>query len=195
MTKKIFVLVAAVMALPALAACSDVAGTPNPTKDSSSSPTSGTSALPKRPAELKLDGVDPCKLLTAAQMTEIKVAETRPRQSKAVDQVPSPGCAYDNNLQYTYTVATVTGKGVQYWLAEGGNVEPKVVDVSGFGAVQITFLGTDNVDCAIAVDVAEGQQLFMDYTPTAKKGESQQQMCDNVKRAAVLALDTLKTLK
>lgn len=108
--------------------------------------------------------------------------------------MPSPGCSYDNNLQYSYQVATVTGKGVDYWGA-GGNVDVKSTDVTGFGAVQITFLGTDNVDCSLAVDVADGQQLFLSYRPTAKEGESQQQMCDNVKKAAGLAVETLKTLK
>lgn len=195
MTKKILAAAAVAAALLTVSACSgDVSGSPNPTQNSSSSSNTGTAALPKRPSELKLDGVDPCKLLTASQMKEIKVAEARPRQMKAVDGQPSPGCSYDNNLQYSYAIATVTGKGIEFWRS-GGNVDTKVVDVTGFGAVQITFLGTENVDCAISVDVAEGQQLFMDYTPTAKEGESQQQMCDNVKKAAGLAVETLKTLK
>lgn len=183
------------MALFAVSACSgDLPGKPSPTQNSSSSSNAGSAALPKRPSELKLDGVDPCKLLTASQMQEIKVAEARPLQMKAVDGEPSPGCSYDNSLQYSYSVATVTGKGVEFWRS-GGNVDTKTGEVAGFGAVQITFLGTDSVDCALALDVADGQQLFLEYSPTTKKGESQQQLCDNVKKAAGLALETLKTLK
>lgn len=181
-------------ALLTVSACtSDVPGNPSPTQKSSSSSNTGA-ALPKRPTVLKLDGVDPCKLLTASQMDEIKVATARARESKAVDQKSWPGCSFDNNLQYAYQVATITGKGVDYWGA-GGNVDVKPAEVAGFGAVQITFLGTNNVDCSLAVDVADGQHLFMSYRPTVKEGESQQQMCDNVKNFAGLVLATLKTLK
>lgn len=190
-------IVAAVLAVFAIAACSTGGGekgTPT-TASSDTSTSSGGSdgALPARPAELKLDNVDPCKLLTTDQMKQIKVASTKPVQPNLVDKKPSPSCFYQNGVEYNYTVGVVTHNGVSYWLRNGGTVKSTVVDVSGYGAAEIKFAGTNDVDCAIAVDVADGQQLFVSYKPLEK--ESQEQMCDKAKNAATLALVTLKTLK
>jgi hypothetical protein len=156
--------------------------------------TSDTSQeLPSRPQDLKVDGVDPCKLLTADQMKQVKVASTKSVQPNIVDKKPSPACFYQNNLDYTYTVGVVTHNGVPYWLRNGGTVETKLVDVSGYGAAEIKFTGTNDVDCAIAVDVADGQQLFVSYKPL--NAEPQEQMCGKAKTTAGLALVTLKNLK
>ncbi|GAB2825687.1 hypothetical protein GCM10027200_26380 [Lentzea nigeriaca] len=169
-------------------------GKPTPTGSPiSSSESSGD--LPKRPAELKLDGVDACKLLTESQMSEIKVATTVPDQFDSVDDKKQAGCFYENGNSYSYIVLPATNKGIKYWLDGTGNVTAKLVDVSGYGAAEITFTGVEKVDCAVAVDVAESQQLYVSYKPRVKKDESQQQMCANAKAAAALALETLKTRK
>ncbi|MET9228699.1 DUF3558 domain-containing protein [Lentzea sp. NPDC003310] len=151
--------------------------------------------LPKRPAELKVDNVDACKLLTAPQMDEIKLAETSAVQSKVIDGSALPACLYKNNIKYSYIVVPAATKGVGYWLGGGGNVTADVVDVAGYGAAEIKFAGVDAFDCAVSVDVAEGQQLYVSYKPDTDAKENQQQMCDKAKKAAALALETLKTLK
>lgn len=197
MTKNVFKLAAATLLIAATAACtgSGEKGVPSPETSSSPSSSGVSTALPKRPSELKLDGVDPCKLLTSVQMGQIKVAEAKSDQIEVGDLGKSPGCFYKNGLQYAYTVVLVKNKSVESWLDGGGNMTAKVVDVAGFGAAELTFTGTKSVDCTIAVDVADGQQLHMTYTPTTKKGETQEEMCGNVKKAALLAVETLKTLK
>ena len=188
-------LVSAAVLLVALSACgTDVAGKPTAT----GTPTSTSQqqgSTPPRPAELKVDGVDACKLLTAAQMAEVKVATAAPDQFESVDDKKQPGCFYENGNNYSYIVLPATNKGIDYWLEGSGNVTAKPVDVTGYGAAEITFIGAEKVDCAVAVDVAEGQQLYVSYKPRVKKDESQQQMCANAKKAASLALETLKTLK
>jgi hypothetical protein len=195
-TKHILKVAATVLVALSVAACTTSGEKGSPTTASSTSSSSGSNtgnALPPRPAELKLDGVDPCKLLTADQMRQIKVASTKPEQPKLVDKKPSPSCFYKNGVDYTYTVGAVTHGGVSYWLRNGGTVESKLVDVSGYGAAEVKFAGTSDVDCAIAVDVADGQQLFVSYSPI--DDEPQEQMCSKAKDAAALALVTLKTLK
>lgn len=196
MTKKhIFSAVAALL-LMAVSACTSGGETGKANPDSSATSTSQSAdKLPNRPAELKLNNVDPCKLLTAAQMDQIKIAEADPEQSKVIDGTPMPGCFYSNNLTYSYIAVAATNKGVGYWLGGGGNVTAEVVDVAGYGAAEIKFIGVENVDCAVAVDVAEGQQLLMSYKPDSAVKETQQQLCDKAKKAAGLALETLKTLK
>jgi hypothetical protein len=172
-------------------------GKPNPTPTGApTSDSSGSSGkLPPRPAELKLDGVDACKLLTATQMSEIRVVEAKPDQIEVSDFGKAPGCFYDNGLKYSYVVVLVMNKGVPFWLSGSGNVDAKVVDVAGYGAAQLTFTGTNNLDCSVTVDVAEGQQLHMSYDPGTEKGDSQEQMCSKASKAAALAVETLKTLK
>lgn len=196
MTKHIVKVAAAVLVAFAAVACTTGGEKGSPTTPSSNPPTASSgadNALPPRPAAFKLDGVDPCKLLTADQMKQIKVAEAKPMQPNLVDKKPSPSCFYKNGVNYTYTVGAVTHGGVSYWLRSGGTVESKLIDVSGYGAAEIKFAGTSDVDCAIAVDVAEGQQLFVSYSPI--DDEPQEQMCSKAKNAAELALVTLKTLK
>ncbi|MFI6098574.1 DUF3558 domain-containing protein [Lentzea sp. NPDC051213] len=197
MSKTSFKIIAAASALVAATACtgSGEQGKPNPTSGGGS-PTSGSaSELPKRPAELKLDGVDACKLLTQAQMSQIKVAEAVPDQIEVSNFGKAPGCFYENGLKYSYTAVLVTNKGVPFWLTGSGNLDVKVVDVAGYGAAQLTLTGTNSVNCTVTVDVAEGQQLHMSYDPVTEKGDSQDLMCSKVNKAAALAVETLKTLK
>lgn len=128
-------------------------------------------------------------------MAEVKVTEAVPDQLEVSNFGKAPGCMYNNGVKYSYTVILVTNKGVPFWLSGSGNVDAKVVNVAGYGAAQLTFTGTDSVNCAVTVDVAEGQQLYMGYDPTTQKGDTQDQMCSNASKAAELAVETLKTLK
>ncbi|MFS8098271.1 DUF3558 domain-containing protein [Lentzea alba] len=195
MTKK-YVPVVAALLLVMVSACTSGGeiGKANPDSSATSTPQSADK-LPKRPAELKVNNVDPCKLLSAAQMDQIKIAEADPEQSTVIDGTAMPGCFYSNNLTYSYIAVVATNKGVDYWLRSGGNVTAEVVNVAGYGAAQVKLIGVDNANCAVAVDVAEGQQLFMNYKPDSENKETQQQLCDKAKKAAGLALETLKTLK
>lgn len=199
MSKTLSKVVAAVFVLAAAVACTNSGEKGNPNPTSGGTPTSGSSdsskKLPTRPAELKLDGVDACKLLTEAQMSQIKVAEARPDQIEVSDFGKAPGCFYDNGLKYSYVTVLVKNKGVPFWLTGSGNVDAKIVDVAGYGAAQLTFTGTTSLDCTVTVDVADGQQLHMSYDPGTEKGDSQDQMCSKVNKAAAFAVETLKTLK
>jgi hypothetical protein len=105
-----------------------------------------------------------------------------------------PTCDYGNNdsPRITYGVSLVTTKGIDYWRGSG-NVKVERLEVGGYAAVRLTLAGTSTVDCAVAVDVADGQQLYVDFSPVGE-AHSQEKMCDNAKRAAELALATLPTL-
>lgn len=194
--KKTHLVLLAALTLVAVSACTGEGekGKASPEVSSSSAPQS-QGRLPQRPAELKVNSVDACKLLTAKQMDDIKLAETSAVQSKVIDGAPLPACLYKNSVNYSYIVVPASSKGVGYWIDGGGNVTAEVVDVAGYGAAEIKFTGVDAFDCAVSVDVAEGQQLYVSYKPSSSTKETQQQMCDKAKKAAGLALETLKTLK
>lgn len=193
MNKKNAALLAALI-LISVAACTGT-GEKGQASPETTPPTSQSQGkLPKRPAELKVDNVDPCKLLTAQQMDEVRIAKSSPEQSKVIDGAPLPSCYYQNSTKYAYIVVPATNKGVEYWGA-GGNVTADPTEVAGYGAIEVKFIGVDAFDCAVSIDVAEGQQLFVSYHPDRDDKETQEQMCDKAKKVAGLALATLKTLK
>lgn len=147
----------------------------------------------QRPRELKVDGVDPCKLLTAEQMVQLKVTRSSRNDSDIVKTGDVPTCEFRGDLSTNYGVAVIAGKGVDYWTGKG-NTDVSEVRVAGFAAKQISLSGVE-ADCAIAVDVADGQQLYVDYIPVGSKGPAKDEMCRNVALGAELALTTLQSLK
>ncbi|WP_231114874.1 DUF3558 domain-containing protein [Lentzea aerocolonigenes] len=172
-------------------------GTPTPTPPStgSSDGSDSSSKLPKRPASLKLDSVDTCKLLTADQMKQLDTLASKPEQLDLVDGQKSPACHYSNAGRFTYAVGAVTHKGASYWLEGSGTVSGSVIKVADYGAVKVEFVGGSGIDCSIAIDVAEGQQLMVSYIPATTGEKDQTVLCGKAEKAAGLALSTLKTLK
>lgn len=170
-------------------------GNPTPAPSSnSSSPGESSSKLPARPSSLKLNSVDPCKLLTADQMKQLQAISTRAVDLPLVDGAKSPSCHYSGEDSFTYTIGAVTHDGASYWLG-GGNFDAKVISVADFGAVEIQLKGVSGFDCSVAIDVADGQQLMVSYIPTSANKPAQSVVCGNAEKAAGFALATLKTLK
>jgi len=191
-------------AVLALAGCSaDEIGQPKPESSSTAETTAPTTTTtkfdappPVRPQVIKLDGVDPCATLTAAQLKQLKV--TNP-VSKPLDVgktgKPAPTCTSSSTGSqiFSYSVSLVMDRGVEYWQG-GGNLDVTQAQVSGFSAYQIKLKGTSKGDCVVTVDVADGQQLFVQFLPIGD-GFTQDQMCQNAKQGAEMALATLQTLK
>jgi hypothetical protein len=193
-------IVAVVLLAVLLAACTDtksgqaVGGTP--TAQSEAAPTSV--AIPPRPKEIKLDGLDPCKLFQKAELDQIKV--NRQRNKTQTEEVfkGAPICSMDGTdgkASWTYEVWLITSEGIAPWLAGTRNVDAKLVNVGGFPAVDYKFLGTTTFDCNTAVDVANGQQLSVGFRPITRDAFSQSEMCQKSEQAAGFALQNLQTLK
>ncbi|MFC5056916.1 DUF3558 domain-containing protein [Saccharothrix xinjiangensis] len=190
------------VALAVVAGCtSGEGGDPKPeTPTATGGPTSGspdpTSSRASRPREVALDGIDPCATLTEAQRGELEIDEARSAPLDVLNTGnPPPTCRYRSNGQalYSYNVALVTDEGVEYW--EGGNnldVDPKTV--GGFPAYQLKLTGTSEGYCSYTVDVADGQQAYVQFFPIGD-GFTQDQMCQNAAEGAELVLATLQTLK
>ncbi|WP_439662201.1 DUF3558 domain-containing protein [Lentzea sp. HUAS TT2] len=170
-------------------------GTPSPEQTTGSSGNNPSSGLPARPSSLKVDSADPCKLLTADQMAQIGIKAATPRQMDLVEGEQSSGCRFTGDGGFGYTVGAVTHKGASYWIEGAGNTDGKVIDVAGFGAVEITLKGGTGFDCSVAIDVADGQQLMVSYIPTTTAEKDQAALCGKAEKAAGFALATLKTSK
>ncbi|MFC6091411.1 DUF3558 domain-containing protein [Saccharothrix lopnurensis] len=189
-------------ALVVLAGCTTgEVGNPNPQTTSTGGSSTSRSAeptgdVPTRPVEIKLDGItDACTALTTDQRRELGIDEAINEPQDVIQGKDSPGCSFQANSRpvFSYEVALVADEGVSYWQG-GGNLDVERKTVAGFGAYQVTLAGTTDADCALAVDVAEGQQVFVSFLPITD-AFTQDEMCQNATKGAEMALATLQTLK
>ncbi len=192
-------IVAALFVAVAVAGCTTggTTGTPTPaTKDVGSVDPTTSKATSPRPKELKLDGVDPCKLFTTAQRGELKIDESESEQAEVVKGTKSPSCAYTSNgtKSYSYSVTLIVHEGIDYWDGPG-NLDVVATKVSGFAASQVFLKGTSTFDCSVTVDVADKQQLFVQFLPYTNGSFTKDEMCQNAAKGAESALATLQTLK
>lgn len=133
-------LVAVVAVAVMVSACTTTGETGNPTAappPSNSSSNGSGDEMPARPASIKLDAVDTCKLLTVDQMKQIGAPVARPEQLSLVKGQQSPSCDYSGDGGFGYQVGAVTHKGVSHWLQGGGNIDAKVIKVADYGAVEV----------------------------------------------------------
>jgi len=162
-----------------------VAVTPGP------SSTPGISPLPPRPTTLRMDGIDPCKLLTATQLTKLDIREIGPT-SNAIATVcvwgSRPGRPDDSWAAGFYREGADRGL-----LGEGAEVSK----IGGFGAVKTaSALGDRNFGCILDIDTAPGEQLRVDYENTHKDapGMSHEVACQRAATAAEMMVANLRTL-
>lgn len=153
------------------------------------------SPFPPRPAELPLDRMDPCALLTADGQAQLGV--TQVGQGNDSDELGSAACQWANHGKpdNRWLVRLVTKRGAEYALASTTGVQ--VVQVGGFGAVQTAPPYVDpNLNCVLVVDVARGQSLNVKYSNIAGDypGISHEVACELDRRAAELMVRNLRSL-
>ncbi|WP_232376433.1 DUF3558 domain-containing protein [Amycolatopsis aidingensis] len=147
----------------------------------------------QRPAELPLDGVDPCALLGTADLDALGV-NSRPRRSGAA-------CSFDvdrTEPYYSYVLETMLDTGLGSW-AEQARQAPALRtrpnSVAGFPALTRYRASRQPSDCQTLVGVATGQTLRAQLYPLSGRAFGQQQLCDMSERAATLAVRTLRAGK
>jgi uncharacterized protein DUF3558 len=122
-----------------------------------------SSRLSPRPAELSMDKVHPCLLLTSANSRVLGVGVGKPGED--TDSSRSGYCDWSNNLatpDTAYLARLYVAQPADYALdSETGH---QVVTIDGFAAVQTAAGGNDpNTHCLLFVDVAQGQSLSVLY--------------------------------
>jgi hypothetical protein len=158
---------------------------------------SAPSAIPPRPRDITLEGVDPCKLFTKAQLDQIMVTRQRNQVQQAEVFKGSPFCAMDGGdgqVFWDYAAWLVTTEGIEPWLDGKRNVDAKLVSIAGFPAASYKIRGTTTFNCWTAIGVANGQQMAVEFRPS-RNTFTQEQMCEKSQQAATLAVQTLQTLK
>jgi hypothetical protein len=201
-------------ALTLVAGCTNTTGgvaTPGSTEsatDSSTEPpesgmpsstgASPTTEIPPRPRELKLDGIKPCSLFTPAQLAQLRnefQLDREPRPYTTGDYFKAPACDLEQSREpfNTFALMLITTEGIEPWLSGKRNVDAWLTSVGGYPAAGYKLAGSDDDECAIAVDVAEGQQMTVDFMPFERK--DYRELCQMTERVAGMALQTLQTLR
>lgn len=142
---------------------------------------------------------DPCALLTAGQLDQLK-ENGAPRPLAKDVQREGPTCAFDVDATqptYTYYVELITTADVQDWLTGGHHkksMTQQQTDVPGFPAL-VNFAPSEGIqDCETLVGVAYGQTLRVQMAPDANSFP-QQTLCEMSTTVAKMAVETLETIR
>lgn len=158
-------------------------------------PAAAAAQLPPRPAELRVDEVDPCTLLTPQQQQALGI-DSSPRPGTGSSR-GEPACHFDHGQSepfYGFLIAVLPFEGAQAWLTGSRAAEARVLDpVAGFGAVEVRSPdGAAAVtDCSVIVDVAAGQSLDAYFESGASGAFTQDEQCAKARQAAEAATRTL----
>lgn len=162
--------------------------------DSQQEPQQGPQ-LPPRPRELPLRGIDPCTLLTDAQLDQLQVT-SEPRPAPASNG--GSECSLDADLAepyYSYGIETITNVDVTAWLSGNKHktsMRAEPTTVADFPALTTFRAESTPTDCDTLVGVAHGQTLRVQMYLVSADAFSTRQLCDMSKQAATLAVQSLQ---
>lgn len=164
-------LVGALLCVGLTVGCSNaIGGTPGPAGVSSPARDGSESA---RPREVRLDGVDPCSLLTQEQRQVLEI-DRPPTGGESFTFNDSQDCLYRNSPEESgYLVTLVTSQGLAEYVATGeGQIPTRQLQIAGFPAVELRPSpdAGGNVFCLLGVDVADGQFLAANFGQVAPSG-------------------------
>ncbi|MER7010161.1 DUF3558 domain-containing protein [Saccharopolyspora sp. NPDC000359] len=161
-------------------------------------PTSSAGAasfdFPARPAELPIAGkqdADACTWLASEQKQQLEVGGGRPVVKSGNNY---NGCTFlgqSGPAQYGISLRVVP-EGLDAFAQKLADSAPEQDQVGGFGAVRSQVPGAEGLGCAVFVDAAEGQTLYVDLTLTTPGAMDDQQMCEKAGQAATAAVTTLQ---
>lgn len=156
----------------------------------------GAVELPPRPREVRLEGVDPCSLLTEQQRAELGL-DGRPFFSKAPvglyggAEVPLCTIGGFEPRAVTVGVSLVTSTGIERYTSGGLAAELRPIDVPGFPGVVAVPTRFTEYRTAV-VDVAPGQLLDVQFRDGGRRPPiPQPQLCHDAETVAGEVMATL----
>ena len=118
--------------------------------------------LPPRPREVRLDGVDPCSLLTPEQRAGLGLTSEPSYSSSYValfrGQVPTCTLHSSQPSSVILGIGTVTTVGIERWREPDLSTDLHATAIVGFPAV-VAVPRQSKAYCGVEVDVATGQLL------------------------------------
>lgn len=171
--------------------CGAEPGTPTPQPTSSSALTQTAASSkppPSRPREIRMDGRDPCALLTQEQLTVLKF--DRPGRVGTSEFYEAPSCSWTVSGQ-SIQVIPVIKEGIEAWTSGKRRGQPaEIAPVMGFPTVTVT-LPTDNDQCDVLVDVADGQLLSATFSVSPSFKDRFPMPCDGARLVAEAVMENL----
>ncbi|GAB2935689.1 hypothetical protein GCM10027047_35410 [Rhodococcus aerolatus] len=164
---------------------------PSPDPSSSSSdPSSSISAAPAsdRPRDINIATVDPCSVLTTAQLDELRL---RPNVLPPVRKdAGAVGCTYlHKDDPFALTLILDSAQGYQKYLSPAPDKVITEGQVSGYKAVSVVLTKDDA--CIVGIDINDGQTLTM--SSQEPPGQPPTNICDANERSAAAAIQSLSS--
>lgn len=144
--------------------------------------------LPPRPREVRLDGVDPCSLLTAEQRAGLGLT-SEPRASRPYVElfrgvVPTCTMSGSTTQSIILGIGTVTTVGIERWQQSDIAAEVSPTTVGGFPSL-VTEPAASSAYCGVEVDVAVRQVLDVQLLDGGGEPPiARSRLCDHARRAA-----------
>jgi len=183
-----------VVLLVALGGCSSPAPPASGAAPPSAAPPQTSQVAPPFPAltdELRLDGVDPCSLLTPAQETILRMSS-----GKNLDGDPQ-----QRTCDWASTQPSIEDSWQVYLYRHGQNpvdesrAPIRLVPVEHFTAQAIEVPVVPSTNCYLNINVAQEQFLAVAYLTHAdhQSGITFQQACDQAVQVATMMIATLRS--
>jgi hypothetical protein len=119
-------------------------------------------SLPPRPREVRLDGVDPCSLLTGKQRTALGLSSMPSLTSSYAEifegEVPTCTIHSSDPNSIIIGVGTVTTAGIERWQDPALSAQIRPIIVTGFPAL-VVVPKLSRSYCGVEIDIARGQLL------------------------------------
>ncbi len=146
-----------------------------------------TTPRPARPRELRLDGKDPCATVPKSEWATFSIDLAKPELDPTFR---SPSCFFNSSKAAMGVVLVVT-EGIEAW-APGKRVSTpaNVAPIQGFPAISL-LRPAGRTDCAVAVDVAQGQYLMADVVIDLNDVANLPDPCTYAHQFAEVAIGTL----
>lgn len=149
-----------------------------------------------RPAELVIDDVDPCALLTPAQQRVLGIGARQASSSvySAVYERVVTRCVYSDagRVNPSIGLGLVVGLGIERLHDPSLRVHTTPTDVSGFPALTVRAHGATDY-CTVVVDVATARMLEVQVDDTRRAPPvALDSLCLASRRAAEAAVATLR---
>jgi hypothetical protein len=184
---------AALLVLPAmvLAGCTGGPQASSQQRTPVARPTTTTISLPARPRDVRLDGVDPCRVLSPGQRDQLSL-DTAP--SRYLDSAfgNAQACTMRGSGSGNVArLALVTTEDVRVWLDDNAQVAASPLTVAAFPALEVRTPGVDTA-CNVDVGVADGQFLDVLFRDGGNaRPLPQDTLCAAAQRVAEAAMTSL----
>jgi Protein of unknown function (DUF3558) len=151
--------------------------------------------LPPRPREVRLNGVDPCSLLTAEQRASLDLTSAPRLSSSRVElfngDVPTCTVRRSGPSAIVLGIGTVTTVGIERWWDPALRADVRPTRVADFPAV-VAIPSNSRAYCSVEVDVAPGQLLDVQVLDGGYSSPiPQATLCDRAEEYAWATMQTL----